>query len=257
MEVAEGVETKFPLDELGALARAVGQLKPHDLEKGWSRISDELSRLLGSHGTFAIVFSRIEGLFQGWCPSLRLEHGEGQAARHRFCDMWNADPACHVDPYALTLFDAMGTPRVFRSKDLLDHIGSQDSPSYNLLGENGLADRLVATCPISDDTEIHFGFDRRVGEKSFSFHDYQLAQLAGLMLKRSARWLALAHGLYPQAAPLSPRERSVLGSLLHGASEKQIASDLGMTTGSAHQVVVRLYRKFGVQSRPELMSLWL
>jgi FixJ family two-component response regulator len=55
--------------------------------------------------------------------------------------------------------------------------------------------------------------------------------------------------------PLAPRLEETLRALMTGASEKQIADGLGVSTHTAHQYVKALYRRFDVSSRPELMAL--
>ena len=49
----------------------------------------------------------------------------------------------------------------------------------------------------------------------------------------------------------------MLRYLLGPLSEKEIAHELDLSTGWLHQVVVSIYRKLNVRSRPELMSIWL
>jgi DNA-binding NarL/FixJ family response regulator len=58
----------------------------------------------------------------------------------------------------------------------------------------------------------------------------------------------------PRHVELSPRLRDTLDALMTGASEKQIASVLGISHHTAHEYVKALYRRFGVTSRPELMA---
>lgn len=53
---------------------------------------------------------------------------------------------------------------------------------------------------------------------------------------------------------LPPRLRATLDWLLKGASEKEIAAELGLSTHTVHQYVKALYRVFGVTSRPQLMA---
>ena len=53
---------------------------------------------------------------------------------------------------------------------------------------------------------------------------------------------------------LSPRLRQTLGCLLEGHSEKEIADRLGLSATTIHQYVTALYRRFGVQSRAQLMA---
>jgi len=58
-------------------------------------------------------------------------------------------------------------------------------------------------------------------------------------------------------AKLSPRLREVLRRLLSGEAEKQIACALCISRHTVHVYVKHLYRRFGVCSRPELLSLWI
>jgi DNA-binding NarL/FixJ family response regulator len=55
------------------------------------------------------------------------------------------------------------------------------------------------------------------------------------------------------AEALSPRLRDMLGQLMTGAGEKEIADRLGLSPHTAHQYVKTLYRRFKVGSRAQLM----
>lgn len=57
------------------------------------------------------------------------------------------------------------------------------------------------------------------------------------------------------AADLSPRLRETGAALMTGASEKQIASQLGLSPHTTHHYVKTLYRHFGVSSRAEFMAM--
>lgn len=71
----------------------------------------------------------------------------------------------------------------------------------------------------------------------------------------------LGRGLWlttePNVAGLPPRLRQVLGCLLDGDGEKHVAARLGLHPTTVHDHVKRLYRHFGVSSRPELMARWV
>lgn len=54
---------------------------------------------------------------------------------------------------------------------------------------------------------------------------------------------------------LGPRERRVLELLAHGASNKEIARELGISEGTVRTHLERLYRKLGVRSRTEA-AVW-
>lgn len=53
---------------------------------------------------------------------------------------------------------------------------------------------------------------------------------------------------------LSPRLRQTGIALMTGASEKQIATELGLSPHTTHHYVKMLYRHFGVNSRAEFMA---
>jgi DNA-binding CsgD family transcriptional regulator len=57
-----------------------------------------------------------------------------------------------------------------------------------------------------------------------------------------------------QKAPLTPRERDVVGLLMSGASTRQIASETHLTVGTVHTYLKRIYPKLGVRSRVELVA---
>ena len=64
----------------------------------------------------------------------------------------------------------------------------------------------------------------------------------------------------PEVSPtvvLSPRQNQTLFLLLRGASEKEVAVALRISPHTVHTYVKAIYRVMGVNSRPELMSLWV
>jgi len=56
---------------------------------------------------------------------------------------------------------------------------------------------------------------------------------------------------------LSGRERQTLGCLLEGHTEKEVAGALQISPYTVHIYVKHLYRKFGVSSRGQLLSLFV
>lgn len=55
---------------------------------------------------------------------------------------------------------------------------------------------------------------------------------------------------------LSPREREVLRLLRIGRSEKEAGAALRISIHTVHAYVKRIYRRYGVNSRGELLSRW-
>jgi DNA-binding NarL/FixJ family response regulator len=66
-----------------------------------------------------------------------------------------------------------------------------------------------------------------------------------------SRQLVLPDSSNGQALP--PRLEQVLHCLLTGDSEKQVAGRLKISANTVNRHVQRLYRRFGVHSRAELM----
>lgn len=118
----------------------------------------------------------------------------------------------------------------------------------------GVVNRLVAVVPIGRCAQMVLAFNRLRGHKQFTDRDGATLVRALALIARVARDATLCRGV---DAPLSPRERETLRHLLGGASEKQMAADMGITPASLHQLVVKVYRKLRVSSRSELMALFL
>jgi DNA-binding NarL/FixJ family response regulator len=57
-----------------------------------------------------------------------------------------------------------------------------------------------------------------------------------------------------EVTDLTPRLRETLDVVMTGASEKQIADQLGISPHTAHQYIQALFRAFGVTSRAQLMA---
>ncbi len=90
-------------------------------------------------------------------------------------------------------------------------------------------------------------FTPRDARRLHLFH-VELAELIGRRL---------AAGPGGLAADLPPRLRRVLARLLDGDGEKQAALRLGLSRHTVHEYVTLLYRRYDVQSRAELLALFL
>jgi DNA-binding CsgD family transcriptional regulator len=66
-----------------------------------------------------------------------------------------------------------------------------------------------------------------------------------------------SRGLEGRILGLSPRLRETLAGLLDGASEKQIARQLGLSRHTVHTYVKALHNEFGVSSRGELLARFI
>jgi DNA-binding CsgD family transcriptional regulator len=134
-----------------------------------------------------------------------------------------------------------------------------DSPFYHVAYKaRGIHDAIFVGCPVSDQAECIFGFHRQ-GERPSRFHARDRETLAYAL--RGLRWfqrrILLDRGLLLARQPLTETERRVLHSLLTGVAERLIALRLGLAPPTTHNHITTIYRKFGVNSRAELMALWL
>ena len=71
---------------------------------------------------------------------------------------------------------------------------------------------------------------------------------------RGSNSLSAAAG---ESAELSPRAIETLKGLLEGLSEKQVAKRLALSKHTVHSYVKALYRRFEVNSRSELLAIWI
>ena len=266
---ASSVSTQAPLsapllEELAALWETSARRMVADTNDGWRFTIERLSHLLGAGGGgFAIMATRAgeaESTFAGWRFVAMLDHGEGAERRAAIQRDWRERKAnWATDKAVRTLFDEAGHA-ASRSVDLAPSDDEmRESLSREIIEAHGLCDRMIGVHEVEPGTRVLFGFDRTIERGPFSETDRSLLLAAVTGLTQSCRWLAITHGIFPARGgrKLSPRERETLGHLLGGESEKEIADTLGLRKASLHQVVVAVYRKLGVRSRAELVSLVL
>lgn len=152
---------------------------------------------------------------------------------------------------------AVGRFRANRLRDLVtDEWFESDYYCENYLG-TGRCDAVFVAFPVNEDAESWFGVFREIGKPYFTAEERDTLAYTLRGIKWFHRQLMLSHGLLIASKPLTPAERRVLQLLLSRSSEKDIGRSLGLTANSVHQYVVSVYRKFGVNSRASLMSLWL
>lgn len=121
----------------------------------------------------------------------------------------------------------------------------------------GLNDVIWVGLPVNEDAECYFGVFRNDGHPLFTPAERDLVGYALRGLKWFYRRQMLGRGLMVASTPLTATEREVLGGLLTGLSEKQIAAARNQSPHTTHEYVTNIYRKFGVGNRSTLMALWL
>ena len=94
--------------------------------------------------------------------------------------------------------------------------------------------------------------NRAIGDREFSEREQRLLNFFHTELGRLIGG-PLVSAIEPGIERLSPRLQETLVCLVQGDSEKQVAAHLGLSSATVHQYVTTLYRRFGVQSRAQLL----
>lgn len=162
-----------------------------------------------------------------------------------------------VDPSFLLATNTAGAFRAFTFRESLPKEWFESDFHEFFYGSLGVYDVLQVGFPLGPEAESHIVIQRIGSRRAFSVREKSLAAQALRGIKGFHRHLMLSHGLLVSSAPLTPVERRVMKFLLTGASEKEIAHSAELAVTTTHKYVTDIFRKYGVRSRAELMSLWL
>lgn len=148
----------------------------------------------------------------------------------------------------------------FRANRLRDLVGLEwfESPYYRAHYQSlGTADAIWVVFPVNTDAESYFGIFRAPDRPPFTEAERDIVAYALRGIKWFHRQLMLSYGMPLAVTPLTSTERRVLHLLLTGLSEKLIAAELERSYHTVHECITAIFRKFGVNNRAALMSLWL
>lgn len=170
----------------------------------------------------------------------------------------NQDLAETVGTASIAIMKEAGTFRTRCLRELVDLSEYEQTAHFQRFQmPYGLSDRIYVVTPLNDDSESCYCFELAGSDRSFTDEE---AHLVGTAL-RSVRWfqrrLFLGHGLLVSDQTLSAIERSIVLLLLTDKSEKEIAVEIGKAKSTTHNYITGIYRKFGVNNRAGLMSIWL
>lgn len=201
----------------------------------------------------------------GWRVRELIAHhpSAGRAALVRRVLEHNDGPRLplHLGMTLIALMRGSGRYRTARLHGgLVDLAAFRATEHYRLHYETaGIRDRMWVSCPVSADVESCFIFDNTDAHGQTRFTAASEARAERIL--RGMRWfhrrLALSRGIVAGQSPCTPAEHRVLRLLLSGQAEKGIADSLGQSTHTTHNHVRAVLKKFRVQSRVELMALWL
>jgi DNA-binding CsgD family transcriptional regulator len=224
-----------------------------------------LNKLLGSRvGMFAHANVDLDGrpVSMGAGMQVGLERGETAVVENDFFD------GAIEHPLADVFRDNARGIVTHRREDVLDDTAWYGSDYVNQLARPAGVDHpIVSKLTLVDGGVTVLVLFRAFGEKPFTARERELAG----MFHRSAGKLLRHKQATPthckasllnveedqRSASLPPRLKSVLERLLAGDSEKQVAYHLGLSKHTVHEYVKALYRRLDVNSRGELMALFV
>lgn len=251
--------------ELGGEMLELLDVAPWDLEGALAHFLTCVERFAGGEaavlGSHAVCVQRERPLpadpLLGWRVLNASHHGiAAQVAKHR--ERWFLEGERYLaDPLTQLVARTTGRHRALRRCDYFsDHAWARTSQWNEIERPFGIGSRLLVGFSLDERREIIYEVDLE-RSRALSERRTDLVLTAVEHLGWFHARFARHRGLAGARTPLSPREQATLEYLLTGLSEKEIAAACGLTERSLHQVVVTVYRKFGVRSRAELMALVL
>ncbi|WPL11228.1 MULTISPECIES: response regulator transcription factor [Thiorhodovibrio] len=163
-----------------------------------------------------------------------------------------------IDASIIANLSGAGTYRVNVLSDMMPPNWFKSKFFQRFYASMGCRDAIFVMTPVSGGIESWLAFER-FGDQTVPFGETERALLAHAMrpLKWFHRQLVLHYGVALADQHMTAAEQRVLAELLTAKTEQQIAEKLSLSPTTVHSYCTRLYRKFGVHSRPGLTALWL
>lgn len=251
-----GKSARLRLSEVRAVYRLVGECRDLGFDPfAWrQRLVEQALLLVGARVGMCGEIVLAEGDFSQ--PQIEVGWEDDQA------DIWHEYLQRHAlsdDPFWNRLRGDAGFLQTVRRCDYIP-----DEQWYRLeiveaYWRQADVDRLLLSGRMSHcekPTLDGMFFARVWGEKPFDQRERRLIQLLhDEVAPLVGRQLAAADE--PSGRQLSPRLRQVLGCLLEGDSDKQIARRLNLARATVSEYISAILRHFGLHSRTELMAFHL
>lgn len=186
-------------------------------------------------------------------PLTYFDHGFDAADHRTYLGyMQNGGPM--LDPFVRALHRTRGNLVARTRKDVVsDAVYRRASVVERYLRPGRVHHRLASILATTDDTVCLLHLHRAPGERDFSSRERTLLEYVhrelGPLVGR-----ALVSATEASPVTLPRRLRQTLACLVEGDSEKQVAAHLGVSPATVHQYVTALYRRFGVNSRGQLLA---
>jgi AraC-like DNA-binding protein len=246
--------------EIAQFWRRLGELSHISFERSLRRAAAGLQRLLDGCHVLVVIQRRVESesSMGGFHPLFSRDFGPDVDTRLELTRQWAAhEPRLVEDPVLLQTVAGAGTLRVVRHRADTSPEQWAQAPVRRLLEQLKLEDRMTGVVPVGENVEVSFCVDRPMGEPIFDDvdRDTLLAAIEGL--EPLAAKFVRCHGLMPGQRSLDPSEHNLVALLLSQASEAEIAESFEAGRAELEQSAAEIYEKLNVESRLELMHLWI
>jgi DNA-binding CsgD family transcriptional regulator len=177
----------------------------------------------------------------------------------------------NLEPTALARVEAVVDRQWYRSsffRRFLAPMGLDDC-ILSIVPLPGMQPFIAVVClsgPLTRPTDRR---QRRGAEAFFTPHQRRIVEIAHSQLRwvyysqpapveeRRSASLQMICPTGPQLEKLAPRYQRILNHLLGGGSEKEVASQLGLSRFTVHEYIRAIYKQLNVNSRSELMARWV
>jgi DNA-binding CsgD family transcriptional regulator len=252
-----GAAASLPADDVRALIRLVGELRElGDEPPRWRRhLLASLERLCGTRAGLTgevAVTGDLAGR-AGLDVVHHEVHGVSPHEEQRFEDevIWNTHGP--NDAISGTWAHYQGKFTASRRQLVGDRIWYRSTVANEHFRPLDCGDFIVSMVPLHALRALaSIKLFRAWGDRPFTERERLLVELVADELARD--WIEPEAGPAPAGRAMSPRMRQVLALLSAGASEKEVAAALALSTHTVHDYVKQLHRAFGARSRSELLA---
>lgn len=246
----------LPADDVRALLRLVSELRElGEQPSQWRHhLLTSLDRLCGTRaslvGEVAVIGDPVGRA--GLKVVHREEHGVSPDEQERFDNevIWNTHGPNDAIPGTWTHYEQSFTAS--RRQLVEDRAWYGSAVANEHFRPFDCNDFIVSMVPLPALRAISaIKLFRAWSDRPFTDRDCLLVELIAEELARD--WVE-TEPLAVAGRALSPRLRQVLSLLAGGASEKEVAATLSLSTHTVHDYAKALHRAFGVRSRSELLA---
>lgn len=249
---------RLRLEDVRAAFRLIGECRELGSDpNAWRRhMLDGLRHLVGAQVAMHLQFDRFGTPSEQFVDPLAT--GFMHAADRARWVHYQRENDYRRDLFRLRFYDGFnGALRTRNLESVMDAREWYSSRDYNeYVGACGLDDRITSSLRLTQHPAWRVQSIGLLRAKSDGRYSQRHVKLVNLFHEELAplvgRQLALSD-TDDGKPPLPPRLQQVLACLLQGDAEKEIAARLGLSQHTVNRHVQRLYRRYGVGSRRELM----